>query len=127
MAIVKHQSKSRNCGSSRCSRKFGQEQDPNFVKNMVQRRNIAVGEEVRYKKKLEDDSWKRGKVVNSRGNHLYEDEGGGNGAVYVTNERFMKPRIPEPAMATEARLYGSELVTQTDESSGQSILFWPSL
>ncbi|KAG8244049.1 hypothetical protein J6590_029404 [Homalodisca vitripennis] len=41
---------------------------------MVQRRNITVGEEVWYKKKLEDDSWKRGKVVNSRRNRPYEAE-----------------------------------------------------
>ncbi|KAG8247294.1 hypothetical protein J6590_063566 [Homalodisca vitripennis] len=72
------------------------------------------------KKKLEDYSWKRGKAVSSRRNRSYEGEDGEYRAVYVRNESVMKPRIPEPAMSSKARLDDSELVPQTAESRRQS-------
>ncbi|KAG8258913.1 hypothetical protein J6590_021708 [Homalodisca vitripennis] len=68
-----------------------------YNKNVIQIRDLAVDKEVWYKKKLEGDSWKSVKVVNSRGNRSYEVKDGENGAVYVRNERFIKPRVPEPA------------------------------
>ncbi|KAG8300313.1 hypothetical protein J6590_078989 [Homalodisca vitripennis] len=77
-------------------------------KNVVQRKDLAVDEE----KKFVDDSWKRVKVVNTRGNRSYEVEDGESGAPYVINERLMKSHVPEPAISNEATLDYSELILQ---------------
>lgn len=63
-----------------------------YNRSCVKRRNLQEGEQVWYKKKIEDEKWERGKVISCEGKRSYqvEDE---DGAVYRRNEKFIKPNI----------------------------------
>uniref|UniRef100_A0A8D9E7B4 Uncharacterized protein n=1 Tax=Cacopsylla melanoneura TaxID=428564 RepID=A0A8D9E7B4_9HEMI len=63
-----------------------------YNRNCVKRRDIAEGEQIWYKRRLEDEKWLKGKILKDEGNRSYQIEDQ-NGAVYRRNEKFIKPNI----------------------------------